>query len=218
MFNGKNGNILTVILVMVIILILGLLGWFAYDIYKKNSANNNAHSAVDEFNKNIKKKADDKNVDGDSELNSGTLIAGNQTSGATKTYLEGYEIKGTIKIPKTGIEYPILSEVTKKSLETAVAILYGPGLNEVGNTVILGHNYRNGVFFSDNDKLTEGDTVLITDQSGTTVTYEIYKMYETDPNDADYMLRDTENRREISLSTCNDDSSLRLVIWAKEKE
>lgn len=218
MFNGKYGNVLTVILVMVIILILGLLGWFVYDIYKQNATNSNAQSAVNEFNKNIKKKAEDKEVDGDSELGSGTIISGQQTSGATKTYLEGYEIKGTIKIPKTGIEYPVLSEVTKKSLETAVAILYGPGLNEVGNTVILGHNYRNGVFFSDNDKLTEGDTILITDQSGTTITYEIYKMYETDPDDAEYMLRDTENRREISLSTCNDDSSLRLVIWAREKE
>ena len=217
MFNGKYGNVLTVILVIVVVLIIGLLGWFAYDIYKQNSANNNAQSAVDEFNQNIKKKVKDRDSEG-SELGTGTIVSGQETSGKTKTYLEGYEIKGVIKIPKTGIEYPVLSEVSKKSLEVAVAILYGPGLNEVGNTVILGHNYRNGLFFSDNDKLTEGDKILITDQSGTTITYEIYKMYETDPDDAEYMLRDTEDRREISLSTCTDDSSARLVIWAKEKE
>ena len=42
-------------------------------------------------------------------------------------------------------------------------------------------------------------------------------MYETDPNDSDYMLRDTNGKREISLSTCTDDASARLVIWAVEK-
>lgn len=215
MFNSKYGNALTVILVIVIVLILGLLGWFAYDMYKQNSANDKAHSAVDEFNQNLKKIK--KSEDGDAELEIGNIVTGNKTSGSTKTYLEGYEILGTLKIKKTGIEYPVLSEVTKRSLEIAVAKLYGPGLNEVGNTVILGHNYRNGLFFSDNDKLTNGDTIEITDQTGTTITYEIYNMYETDPDDAEYMLRDTNNQREISLSTCTDDSSARLVIWAKEK-
>lgn len=217
MFSGKYGNILTVILVIVIVLILGLVGWFAYDIYVQNSIDNDAKTALNEFNKTIKNKVKDSEKEGDTELSVGQVVSTDKNAGKTKTYLEGYEIKGSIKIPRTGIEYPILSEVTKKSLEVAVAILYGPGLNEVGNTVILGHNYRNGSFFSDNDKLTEGDTIEITDQSGTKITYEIYKMYETSTEDAEYMLRDTEGRREISLSTCTDDSSARLVIWAKEK-
>ena len=47
--------------------------------------------------------------------------------------------------------------------------------------------------------------------------YEIYNIYETDPSEAEYMRRDTNGKREISLSTCNDDSSKRLVIWAVEK-
>lgn len=217
MFSGKYGNILTVILVIVIVLILGLVGWFAYDIYVKNSIDNDAKAALNEFNKTIKNKVKDTEKDGDTELNVGNLLEVDKNAGKTKTYLAGYEIKGSIKIPRTGVEYPILSEVSKKSLEAAVAILYGPGLNEVGNTVILGHNYRNSSFFSNNDKLTEGDIIEITDQTGTTIDYEIYKMYETTTEDAEYMLRDTEGRREISLSTCTDDSSARLVIWAKEK-
>ncbi|MBP3596379.1 MAG: sortase [Clostridia bacterium] len=216
MFNGKYGNILTVILVIVILLILGLVGWFAYDIYDKNSVDNNAKSALNEF-KTVKNKVKDSEKDGDTELNVGNVLSTDKNAGKTKTYLAGYEIKGAIKIPRTGVEYPVLSEVSKKSLEVAVAILYGPGLNEVGNTVILGHNYRNSSFFSNNDKLTEGDIIEITDQAGTTIEYEIYKMYETTEEDAEYMIRDTEGRREISLSTCTDDSSARLVIWAKEK-
>ena len=135
-----------------------------------------------------------------------------------KQYLEGYEITGTIKIPKTGIEYPVLSEVTKKSLETSVAILYGPGVNKEGNTDIVGHNYRNKRFFSNNDKLSNGDTFTLTDVYGETVTYVIYKMFYTTPDDADYMIRTINpGVREVSLSTCNDDSSQRLIIQAVEQ-
>ena len=42
-------------------------------------------------------------------------------------------------------------------------------------------------------------------------------MYQTTSNDAEYMTRDTQGRREISLQTCTDDSKDRLIIWAAEK-
>ena len=125
--------------------------------------------------------------------------------------------RGTIKIPKTGIEYPVLGKLTTRSLEIAVAIARGPGLNEVGNTVIYGHNYRNGLFFSNNKKLSNGDKIYITDASGEKVTYVIYHIYQTTPNDASYMQRETNGRREISLQTCTDDSSGRIIIWAAEQ-
>ena len=78
-------------------------------------------------------------------------------------------------------------------------------------------NYRNGLFFSNNKKLSNGDEIYITDETGTTIKYIIYSMYETTPDDASYMTRDTMGRREISLSTCNDDSSRRLIILAAEE-
>jgi LPXTG-site transpeptidase (sortase) family protein len=121
-----------------------------------------------------------------------------------------------MEIPATNFKYPVLEKVTKKSIETAVAFLYGSGLNQPGNTVIIGHNYRNGLFFSNNKKLVNGDKIYITDKSGETVTYEVYKVYETTASDASYMQRDTEGRREISLQTCTDDSSGRIIVWAKE--
>ena len=34
---------------------------------------------------------------------------------------------GTIEIPATGIKYPILDKVTKRSIEIAVAFLWGAG-------------------------------------------------------------------------------------------
>lgn len=224
MFNSKYSKVLTAILIIVIIGIVGTVGYFVYDVYVIKAKNNKAQEVVDQFANTSIRREFDSTSDEDSENTENPLDSINavesetqQQAAAEKTYMEGYEVMGTISIPKTGIEYPILSEVTKKSLETSVAILYGVGLNQPGNTTIVGHNYRNGLFFSDNKKLSKGDVIKITDQTGTTITYEIYDMYETSPSDASYMQRDTAGAREISLSTCTDDSSARLIILAKEK-
>lgn len=231
MFNSKYSKILTVILIILIIGIVGTLSYFVYDLTSVSTKKNKAQEAIQEFNEKSIKRQFDSSPDENSENENSTSTSNpldsieglnsseteNSSSEAKKTYLEGYEVMGTIEIPKTGIKYPILSEVTKKSLETSVAILYGVGLNQPGNTTIVGHNYRNGLFFSDNKKLTNGDSIKITDQTGTTITYEIYDIFITSPSDAGYMQRDTEGAKEISLSTCTDDSSQRLIILAKEK-
>ena len=95
-------------------------------------------------------------------------------------------------------------------------MLYGPGLNQIGNTVIAGHNYRNGGFFGNNKKLELGDKIYITDAYGNKVEYTITNKYLTTDTDFEYASRDTQGKREISLSTCTSDASKRLVIWAKE--
>lgn len=222
MFNSKYSKVLTGLLVVVIILIVGTIGYFVYDIYFVKAKNKELTEVSEEFSSKIRKKQKD-NSNNTVEENIANPVEGmvtekdNQTASNEKKFMEGYEIMGSISIPKTKINYPILEKVTKKSLETSVAILYGVGLNQPGNTTIVGHNYRNGLFFSDNKKLSNGDIINITDQAGETVTYSIYNMYETSPSDADYMMRDTEGAREISLSTCTDDSSARLIILAKEQ-
>lgn len=237
----KYGNILTMLLVIFIVAIFGIVGYFVYDLLNSNNINENAQAAMDQFdastqtvkndkNKNKVKKENkveneyvpiDRNVvnplDELNALNANRVTEEPEVQEPEKVYMEEYEVKGTIEIPKTGIKYPILDSVTKRSLEIAVGIAYGPGLNQVGNTIIYGHNYRNGLFFSDNKKLVSGDVVYITDQYGEKVTYEIYNVYQTTANDASYFTRDTEGRREISLQTCTDDSSGRIIIWAAEK-
>ena len=222
MFVSKYSRFLTVILIILIIGILGTIGYFIYDTLVIKEKNNKAKEVSEEFSRYVKRENED---DENGELDRSLLDSVNSVKkesvseqNSEKVYMEGHEVIGTIKIPKTGIEYPILEDMTTRSLEIAVVKLYGVGLNQPGNTTIVGHNYRNGLFFSDNNKLNNGDTIDITDQSGETVTYEIYERFMTSPNDAEYMQRDTEGAREISLSTCNNDSSQRLVILAREKE
>ena len=223
MFNSKYSKVLTVILIVVIIGIVATVGYFVYDIYVVKAKNNKAQEVLEEFsNASVRREFEEgdkkENSSAQNPLDSINSVDSNPvTTNPEKVYMEGYEVMGTIEIPKTNLNLPILAEVTKKSLETSVAILYGVGLNEPGNTTTVGHNYRNGLFFSDNKKLAVGDVIYITDQTGNRVAYEIYDCFQTTPSDAQYMERDTEGAREISLSTCTDNSKARLILLAKEK-
>ena len=138
-------------------------------------------------------------------------------------YLEDYEILGTIQIPKVDLKCVILNEVTKRSIEIAVAQMYTVnGLNQPGNTVIYGHNYRNSLFFSRNDELSNGDIIYITDKTGTKIKYEIFNIFETTSNDTTFYTRTSEmtgGKAEVTLSTCTDDASTtdrRLIIQARQ--
>ncbi len=150
-------------------------------------------------------------------------------SNIKKAYLGKFEIKGEIYIPKTNCNYVILNSVSPEALSKSVGILdvvsnqevngvVNKDLNVLGtNAFILGHNYLNGQFFSNNDKLSIGDKIYITDQMGTKITYTIYDRFYTTSDDASFMLRDVDpNTREITLQTCNDNSTQRLIIFAKD--
>ena len=123
---------------------------------------------------------------------------------------------GVISIPSINIEYPILEKETTQSLKIAIVYLYGPGANKVGNTVFQGHNYRNGLFFSNLHKLKDGDKIYITDTTGTKITYEVYRNFTAKATDTSFYKRDTAWKREITLSTCTTEYTDRTIILARE--
>ena len=217
MFNSKYSNFLTVLLVIAIIAIVGVIGYCGYDIYRKYYTNKDAEEAISQFDASIGKTDNTTEEDTDFQIE-GVNDTSTDTSTGTQTKYKGYNMMGYIEIPKISIKYPVLEKVTKKSIQVAVAILDGPGLNQVGNTLIIGHNYRNGLFFSNLKKLSNGDTIYITDLSGTKLKYTVYSVYETNAQDITYMERDTQGGIEISLSTCTDDGSARTIIWARAEQ
>lgn len=226
--NSKYSNFLTILLVIIIIAIVGIIGFLGYRYYETYVMKNNSEKFVDTFlDETSKNNNNNKNEEQNSDTNDdenmfegvdeGTNTEGTTSAGNKKQY-NGYNMDGTIEIPATGLKCPILaqSEYSPKALETSVVILYGVGLNEVGNTTIAGHNYRrSGVFFSDNKKLSIGDKIYITDLTGKRLAYTIYDKFEVAENDAEYMNRDTQGAIEISLSTCTDDTKARLIILAR---
>ncbi|MBR3325141.1 MAG: sortase [Clostridia bacterium] len=218
MIDKKYSKVLNIVLIISAVILVVGLGVWGFTIYQQYNTNKEAGEAVDDF---ITDRSKNKtNTVGDVSLNVNDLdisnYAGDNSKLAKKTY-KGFTMDGILEIPKINLRYPILDRATDASMKVAVGINYGT-LNKVGNTVIMGHNSKNGLFFSNLNKLSKGDPVYVTDNDDLKIKYIIYNIYETSAEDLDYFTRDTAGKREISLSTCLEDSSQRLVIWAREEE
>ena len=195
MFKSKYSNFLTVILVIAIIAIIVIVSVLAVNTYKKYKNNKEASEIINEFQNNIGND-NDKNQTGEGLIEQNIVVndtgTNTSSSGTRKvTYYNNFVMIGYIEIPSINIKYPILEKETVASLEQSVAVRYPDAakLNEVGNVVIAGHNYRNGMFFSNLKKVSTGDKIKITDVNGRTLVYTVYEKYETTPEDVAYITR-----------------------------
>ena len=222
---NKGSGFFGVLLTIVIVVTVALLGYLAYDYVSKYIISQEAAKVVDEFENELENIitvdiTDENEITNEISTNTGdnnnTVNSSSSNTQTSNVKYRGYNVIGTIQIPKTKVKYPIVDSTSSNAMDVAIVMLYGPGLNEKGNTVIVGHNYRNGGFFGNNKKLEAGDKIYITDSEGNKVEYTIYNKYMTTDSDFSYATRNTNGKREISLSTCTNDSSKRLVIWAKE--
>ena len=232
MFENKYSNFLTVLLVIIIIAIIGCIAFGGYRVYQQINSTKDANNFVNEFIENADKnvntnitieqdKVVEGNVDTENENNNtssgiASTPQGNTSSSTGKEQkYKGFTVIGTIEIPKIKLSYPILKEASTSAIDKSVAMLYGVGPNNPGNTLIIGHNYRDGRFFANNKNLSIGDKIYITDLRGKRLAYTIYDKFETTTEDTEFITRNTNGAREISLQTCTDDGSLRLIILAK---
>ena len=239
MANSKYNKVLTVTLIVVVVAILVVVGFWGVDIYNRYYLNRENTSEAEQFQNEVStgrrgnrnNYANTENSTNEAEqlqldinalqmLNVAGDNGGSSSSGqskvASRTY-KGFTMVGTIEIPSINLNYPVLATATKSSMEVSVGIIYGPGLNKVGNTVITGHNYRNGTFFSNVKNVKNNDLIYITDNDGNRVKYKVYNTYETSSTDFDYATRETQGKREITLSTCTDDVKSRIIVWAREE-
>lgn len=133
-----------------------------------------------------------------------------------------YSTIATIDIPKINLSYPILdgesdsAEETEALLKISPTKFWGPDPNEVGNFCVVGHNYRNSLFFSKVPTLDIGDIIQITDLSGKTIEYRVYNKYQVEPTDVTCTTQLTNGQREVTLITCTNDSKYRVIIKGRE--
>ena len=220
--NSKYGNMLTIILVVAIIAIIGIVAIIGYRMYNAYYVDTGATQAATQFEQsilqnNINNQITESNNRKTDISGIEDTTSGNNISSQTTTKYKGFVVVGTIQIPKINLKYPILEKISTTSLKTSVVLMYtAQGLNNPGNSVIIGHNYRNGTMFSDVDKLSNGDYIYITDTNGTKVRYTIYNIFRASGSESEYITRNTNGKREISLSTCTDDSKARTIVLARE--
>lgn len=141
----------------------------------------------------------------------------------TATYTvagEEYTVVGVLNIPSLNIEYPILSETSTKLLKVSLTKYWGANPNEVGNMVVVGHNYKNNKFFSNLSKIQHGEIVKIRDLSNKTLNYKVYDTYVIDPYDNSCTSQLTDGKKEITLITCHyengsNNATKRFVVKAR---
>lgn len=140
-----------------------------------------------------------------------------------ETTKEGFKYTkiASINIPKINVNYAITDGQTHSEEETEALLknsptkFWGPNPNKIGNFCIVGHNYKNSKFFSKVPTLVEGDIIEITDYTGKTMKYSVYKKYQVVPEDLSCTSQRTEGKREITLITCTDDSKERIIVKAR---
>lgn len=218
-------KVLNIFFIILLIVLLCIAGYVIYKFISAKIINDDSDEYIAEFTDEIgdidgniiSDDATTTTTESDENNSKADKVKSARSSKTKKTVSQyyNYDVCGYIRIPKTGIQYPIIATLSKQALEKGVCVEYGPGPNEPGNTVIAGHNYLNRLFFSKNKNLNIGDKVYITDLYGVTVEYTIYNKFETSPQDTSYMFRDTGGIPEITLATCSQNGSARLILYAK---
>lgn len=137
-------------------------------------------------------------------------------NGVSQIEMKGYKVIGKIAIPAINLEYPILEKTSEESMKISISRFSGKEVNSLGNLSLAGHNNKDGTMFGKNKRLKLGDTIELTDLTDNTITYEIYKIFPTDPNDVTILETEDENVREVTLITCTKGHEQRLIIKARE--
>lgn len=128
---------------------------------------------------------------------------------------EEYTTDAILKIPCIDLTYPVLSKTSDELLKIAPNKYWGNGPNQIGNYCIVGHNYANGKMFGRLYRMEIGDTAIL-ESNGKSVTYEVYDKYVVDPEDVSCTSQLTGGRREITLITCKNYGTQRLILKCRE--
>lgn len=130
---------------------------------------------------------------------------------------EDYTAEAFLTIPKLEISYPVLSKTSDELLKISLNKYWGNGPNKVGNYCIVGHNYANGKLFGKLSQMEIGDIAeLKSTSNGKTVQYEAYAKYTVNPDDVSCTSQLTDGKREITLITCKNFGTQRLIIKCRE--
>ena len=219
--------------ILSIFLLIVLVSLCIYAEYDRNKSEETSQQILSDVNKSIEEQKQAKSDvlvvvlnNSQEDLNVEALTSKeNETPQADKYTTESgytYYTIATISIPKIDVNYSIIEGETGSEKETEELLkkspckLEGPEPNKRGNFCIVGHNYRNTKFFSKVPTLQIGDTFTITDLTGKTIEYKIYKTYEVVPEDTSCLNQVANGKREVTLITCTNDSKKRVIVKAQE--
>ena len=131
---------------------------------------------------------------------------------------KGYDVAAKLKISKIELETYILQNYSEAALNISVTKFWGANANQIGNFCVAGHNFKNKNMFRRLKELEVGDKLEISDNTTGRIEYEIYDIYQVEPEDISCLSQETNQKREVTLITCTNDSKKRIIVKAREVE
>ncbi len=134
--------------------------------------------------------------------------------------LNQQEVIGIIEIDAIDLIYPIVEGADHAEMGVAIGHMSETaGIGEIGNCTLAGHRGGySGPYFEDLDKLKAGDLIRLTDAFGEEYIYEMTESMVVEPTDV-WVVEDTgEGKAVLTLLTCEDKGTHRLIVRAYLKE
>ena len=193
-----------IIKLSIIFLISAIIGNTIYGIYKESTISDtpNKTAIINENNTELIKT----NVNSN-EKNKNVI-----KEKIAKEY-KGYVVSAKLEIPKIKLDTYVLDEKSEEAMWVCPTKYYGPKPNEVGNYCIAAHNYDKENMFNHIIDLKIGDKIYLTDNENGKIEYRVYDIYKTEPENTMPLMQTTE-KTEITLITCSDYSSKRIIVKA----
>lgn len=134
------------------------------------------------------------------------------------TEYKGYKVSAKIQIPKIDLETYVFEEYDEEAMWICPTKYFGPAPNEVGNYCIAAHNYNKKNMFNHIIELEEGDEIILSDNKNGSVKYAVYDVYKVKPTQVEVLSQETNGKTEMTLITCSDYSSNRIIVKARKTE
>lgn len=196
------------ILKLSIILIISILiGNMAYGIYRESEIS-------DEPNRNILNNVE--NVEDNNEMIEKNGIQGKVIIESITEQYEGYKVSSKLEIPKIKLDTYVLEDESDEAMWLCPTKYFGPEPNEAGNYCIAAHNYDKENMFNHIIELEVGDLIFLSDNKNGKVEYEVYDIYKVKPTNNEPLSQQTNGNTEITLITCSDYSSTRIIVKARK--
>lgn len=187
---------------LIILIISILIGNMAYGMYQEFELNDgpNTETYVNEMTLQNNIEEDDSK---------------NETIEKIAEEYEGYKVSAKLIIPEINLETYVLEEYTTETMDICPTKYFGPNPNETGNYCIAAHNYNKENMFNHIIELEIGDIIILIDNENGKVTYEVYDIYKVKPNETEVLSQETNGAVELTLITCSDYSSKRIIVKAR---
>ncbi len=185
---------------LIILLISIIIGKMSYGIYKEMKISNTPNNEqINNTNlENIKSTNDNK-------IKIEKIMSN----------YKGYDVSAKLTIPKIDLDTYVFEDYDEEAMWICPTKYFGPEPNEIGNYCIAAHNYNKENMFNHIIELERGDTIYLSDNKNGKVEYEVYDIYKAEPTDNSSLNQNTNDQIEITLITCSDYSSRRIIVKAR---